>query len=333
MMEWFRSHHGAPFDPKWQLVARKSGQTRHLVVAVAWALLDCASQAEDRGCVDGFDVEAVAGALDADEAAVDAIVAAMRTLKRPVIADGRLAAWDRRQPKREDATAAERMRRHRAAKKSENGGNQPETEAPEHAVTGVAVTDGHAPLRDVTQRYDRGDRGDREDISLGAPAAPRAAAAPRKRERAGIADLTPDAFVAYAAEHAPGVDVAYQLERFRNWSASKDRRHKNATAAFRNWLLKAGEDLAKARGNAEPARETPAALLARTKRETLVWMVGRYRREGTWQSEAWGDPPGAAGCLVPADVLAECGYGSEAPQKPAGGVLAFPARVVAARSD
>lgn len=41
-MDWFRSHHGAPTDPKWQVIARRAKVTPAEVVALFWLLLDYA---------------------------------------------------------------------------------------------------------------------------------------------------------------------------------------------------------------------------------------------------------------------------------------------------
>lgn len=54
-MDWFRSWHGAPTDNKWLLIAKRAGVTPMMVSAVFWALLDYASQQEERGSVAGFD--------------------------------------------------------------------------------------------------------------------------------------------------------------------------------------------------------------------------------------------------------------------------------------
>lgn len=110
-MDWFRSWHGAPTDNKWLLIAKRAGVTPMMVSAVFWALLDYASQQEERGSVAGFDAETYAMWAGCDETDVIAIVNAMRA--KGVITDGeRLAAWEKRQPRRED-DSSERVRRHR----------------------------------------------------------------------------------------------------------------------------------------------------------------------------------------------------------------------------
>jgi hypothetical protein len=110
-MDWFRSWHGAPTDNKWLLIAKRAGVTPMMVSAVFWALLDYASQREERGSVAGFDAETYAMWAGCDETDVIAIVNAMRA--KGVITDGEtLAAWEKRQPRRED-DSSERVRRHR----------------------------------------------------------------------------------------------------------------------------------------------------------------------------------------------------------------------------
>jgi hypothetical protein len=118
MTSWFRSWHGAPTDNKWLVIARRANVAPGVVSAVAWALMDHASQAEERGSVAGFDVEtycAFSGFLEAD---VSAIVAAMRD-KNVIDPDNRLTAWDKRQPKRED-DSSERVRNWRAEHRNED---------------------------------------------------------------------------------------------------------------------------------------------------------------------------------------------------------------------
>jgi len=55
--QWWRSWHGAPTDHKWAVIAARSGVKVGIVSAVAWAMMDYASQHKERGTVDGFDIE------------------------------------------------------------------------------------------------------------------------------------------------------------------------------------------------------------------------------------------------------------------------------------
>jgi hypothetical protein len=104
MSHWFRSWHGAPTDNKWLVVARRAGVAPGIVSAVVWALLDYASQNEDRGNVAGFDIETYAAFSGFDEADVERVIEAIRD--KLTDSDGNLWAWDRRQPKREDDSSS-----------------------------------------------------------------------------------------------------------------------------------------------------------------------------------------------------------------------------------
>jgi hypothetical protein len=130
MTDWFRSWHGAPTDPKWLAIARKAKTSPGFVIAVAWALLDRASQARPRGSIDGFDADAMAAFMGCDEAEVLAIIQAMSD--RGVIVDGRFAAWEARQPDREDGSA-DRARTWRERKRTQ--ANASERNRPTEADT------------------------------------------------------------------------------------------------------------------------------------------------------------------------------------------------------
>jgi hypothetical protein len=121
MTSWFRSWHGAPTDNKWLVIAAKAKVKPGVVSAIAWALFDYASQADDRGSVAGFDAETYATFSGFNESEVQAVVDAMRS-KGVIDADGRLAAWDKRQPKRED-DSTKRVREYRKRKDSDNDDN------------------------------------------------------------------------------------------------------------------------------------------------------------------------------------------------------------------
>ena len=114
--EWWRSWHGAPTDPKWLTIGARAKVPPGVVAAVAWALFDRASSAEDRGSIAGFDPESLAHFFGFKPAQIEAIVAAMR--EKGVIAGDRIAAWEKRQPKQQrerapDPNVGERVRRSR----------------------------------------------------------------------------------------------------------------------------------------------------------------------------------------------------------------------------
>ena len=97
-MEWLRWYHGAISDSKWPLIARKSGQNIGTVVSIWAALLEHASQDEERGSIEGFDPEAIDALFGYEDGTCEAVVAAM--LSKDLIKDGCIASWTKRQPKR-----------------------------------------------------------------------------------------------------------------------------------------------------------------------------------------------------------------------------------------
>lgn len=139
-MKWLRWHHGTVADPKWRAIARRSGQSIPTVIAVWAAMLETASEATERGNLEGWDDEVVAAALDLDTEAVAAIREAMQGL---VLDGNALSGWERRQPKREDNTVAERVRKHREKKRREAQRNADVTRC------NAGVTQGNAPEEDT----------------------------------------------------------------------------------------------------------------------------------------------------------------------------------------
>jgi hypothetical protein len=164
-MDWFRSWHNAPTDPKWLLIARRANVPPGMVSAVFWSLLDYASQEKDRGSVAGFDHETYAGWAGWEESDVLAILDAMRS-KGVITSDDRLVSWEKRQVKREDETGADRQAKHRDNKR--NASNAVDT-IPDD------VTQSNAASRNVTLDKIREDsdeirQDDKREVS--APTAP-----------------------------------------------------------------------------------------------------------------------------------------------------------------
>jgi len=114
--QWWRSWHDAPTDHKWPVVAARAGVKVGEVSAVAWALMDYASQHKERGTVIGFDTEVYAIYSGFPEGEVIAIIQAMSD--KGIIAEGKFTNWEKRQPKRED-NSTERVRDWRDMKRNE----------------------------------------------------------------------------------------------------------------------------------------------------------------------------------------------------------------------
>lgn len=148
---WLRWHIGTCLDPKWKIIARRSGQPIHAVIAVWAMMLECAAQASTRGTLDGWIDEDAAAALDLDH---PGSVTAIRDAMQGKVLDGdRVMRWDKRQPKREDSSAA-RTRDYRARKEASRA-------AGDGAKRGV--TQGDAERRVVTLGDPRGDKNREEE--------------------------------------------------------------------------------------------------------------------------------------------------------------------------
>lgn len=328
MEHWFRVHHGMPFDPKWQLVASRSGQPRHMILAVWAALLDCASQADDRGSVADFDVETVAVALDAEQGAVEAVITAMRCLSRPMIdADNRIPSWPKRQPKRED-NSTDRVRAHRAKAAGVTGGGNGNG------------THGAAAERDVTHGNARGEERREEEKRVSTPLPPPHRAAPAPDPEASTPATTPAgelrrAFLQLRDRHwphtsrlpaptmtiechaeqlladgAPVALLAELLDRAMAKAAGRNRSPPNSLNAYSETLR---DGIASWRAG-RIATPTPTATgpltaerwLAYTP-EVLAGLARRYRDEGHWLRDAWGPPPDDPGSTFPAEVAKQAG--------------------------
>lgn len=159
-MDWVRLWHDLPTDPKWRVIAKRCGQPLAVVVAVYVYMLTNASKSPERGTLHGWDDEDVAMALDLDLSDVQSI---RKTMQGKVLDGDRLTGWEKRQPKREDETAASRQQAKRERDKA-------------------AVTPRHAESRKVTT-----DKSRLEEIRE------------EKKERAShgadAPDLTPPAFL------------------------------------------------------------------------------------------------------------------------------------------
>jgi hypothetical protein len=144
-IDWFRSWHGAPTDPKWLAIARRANVLPGIVSAVAWALYDHASKAKNRGDTTGFDPETYAAFSGFEEQHIRAVVTALLE-KKLILPDGRLAIWDEEQKKYEDPTAAERKRKQRDRDRDNGTGSGKDG----NHDPSQNVTDGHKLSQNVT---------------------------------------------------------------------------------------------------------------------------------------------------------------------------------------
>ena len=216
-MNWFRWYHGAVSDPKLALIAKKSGQTRPIVIAIWAALLEHASQAESRGDISGFDAETVAVALDIDEDAIPAVIAAMTT--KGMITDGVITAWDRRQPQREDGAAerakAWREKQKQSANATERNRTQPN--AGKRQEEEEIRVDGEERRKEVSQKREEATQAPLASLPVSpviVSPAPKAAQAP-KSAKPIKSTIPPDwapAETTYALLEKQGMDRPFAEE-------------------------------------------------------------------------------------------------------------------------
>lgn len=122
-MDWLRWYRGSCTDPKFTVIARKSGQPRVAVLAV-WALmLETALQSTPRGHLDSWDHDDAGAALDMDGDAVASIYEAME--ERGLVNDGLLVAWSERQYDKSSST--QRVALHREKEKQKKQAEADET--------------------------------------------------------------------------------------------------------------------------------------------------------------------------------------------------------------
>lgn len=305
MTEWFRSWHGAPTDPKWLGVARKAGVASGIAVAVAWALMDRASQAEMRGSIEGYDADGLACFFGCEAEQVDAIVAAMD--EKGILVDGRFSNWEKRQPKRED-NSTERVRKHRERAKSqlehdETRCNAPDTDtekeediSPIAPLPGVGDTssstkpevDAEAPSATDGEPRKAGKRGRRIDPAWKPDEAGRAFAA-----ATGIPAGDIDRLAAEFVDYWAGVGGAKGTKV--DWPATWRNRCRQI-AEFKGYRPAAS-------ATAPPAPSArPSGWPSNfpdPERLFQIWTAGK------WSMSAWGFPPGDAGCQLPRSITDE----------------------------
>jgi hypothetical protein len=130
-MDWFRSYHGAPTDPKWIVIANKAQSKPGVVAAVWWYLMDIASQASVRGSVAGFDAEVCCAAYGFPEEEIRRVVDALRE-KRLITPDHLLSTWTKRNPPDYSTERVRRFRQKQTEMKRDetegNGVKRPETQ-------------------------------------------------------------------------------------------------------------------------------------------------------------------------------------------------------------
>lgn len=148
-MEWLKWHIGSAIDPKFSIVARRSGHNVAAVIAIWAMLLERACQAEERGNIGGFDCEAADVALGLPDGAACAIIDALQS--KGLIHGDRIANWEKRQNTDVTEAARERKRLQREREKLEAERLSLERRIAEVQAMGLADGDSHAQSQNVTE--------------------------------------------------------------------------------------------------------------------------------------------------------------------------------------
>lgn len=122
-MDWLRWYHGTINDPKWAMIARKTGLNICVVISIWAALLEYASQSEDRGSVADFDPEEIDAVFGLDDGTCAAVIEAMTS--KGIIEAGRIAKWSKRQF---DEANAEKVRRYKERQREKAEAEQKDTD-------------------------------------------------------------------------------------------------------------------------------------------------------------------------------------------------------------
>jgi len=160
---WLRLWHDMPNDPKWRTIAKKSGQNIGNVIAVYLHVLVNAStndetqsnagvtqsNAAKRGVTNNLDPEDVASSLDLE---VEQVLSILSAMQGKVLDGDIVTGWAKRQPKREDDSAA-RVKAFREKQRAEK--NQADREIKVGVThSNAGVTQRNAPDKDKDKDKD-----------------------------------------------------------------------------------------------------------------------------------------------------------------------------------
>jgi hypothetical protein len=287
---WFRWWEGTGTDPKFGVVAKKSGQPVAVVLAVWALLLENASEtqcnAKQRGEISGFDFEAVDSLLGIEEGASGKVFAELAA--KGMVAGNKIANWGKRQPKKEDPTNTDRSRKHREKDKTRgNAGQRGETqcnamqrdETPGNAIQDKSIKDKNIQDQDLkknpkTLKPTRA----RENEPHGPT--------PEEREILGFLRATPGypfdegIDLKLVREHrrkVPGLDLPSQARKFRDRYAGRGfAPGEKPRSRLSTWMRLAEEERLK--GEMRLAIRDPLEGLPEEDRALL-----KNRRDGFWR--------------------------------------------------
>lgn len=228
-MSWLRWWDGTCSDPKWRVIAARSKQPVGNVLAV-WAWLLEQARPND-GELGEIDCEEVAVTYGYEIEHVEAIITAMSD--KGLIEDASIKNWRKRQPKREDDTAAERKKAWKQRKEAERNalerigthGNAPEAEAEAEYSSGA-----NAPSLALNDFENRSTPPDKPK--------PKSQKINFSFEEKRFEHIEPEHWQAWQAAY-PAIDVQTCVLRAAAWLlANPNNRKQNYQKFITNWLAR-----------------------------------------------------------------------------------------------
>jgi hypothetical protein len=178
-----------------------------------------------------------------------------------------------------------------------------EAQSAPDAPTGVPVLSAHDDMSKVHATTRLGAPGAQDIVREPVNEPVRARQSARRKPESTIPKDFPavkDMTFAAATAKSAGVtlDVGREAYRFRNHAEQNDRRCRDWSAAWRNWVDKSIEQAPKSRA---PLATAPAS-------DDWPGRLSGFRANGYWNVGDWGPRPGKPGCRAPAPLLTEFGY-------------------------
>jgi hypothetical protein len=265
-MNWLRWYHGTVKDPKWRVIAKKANVPVATVIAVWAAVLECASESEERGQLVGWNDEDVAACLDETVETVETVRNAMqgKTLKSDLV-----IAWEKRNPKRErDDYSTERVQRFRQRQRQETPGNATER-----------LDKRRVDKRRIDKKED-GNHGERL----------------RKTQAPAELPIT-DAMRSWAAENKITADLETETKKMLDHFHGKGEARVDWIAVWRNWMRNAPNFIHR-NGGSHGTRESAGERAARLNRETAA-LFNCELPSTTGDGPGTGDSQRPRGALLP----------------------------------
>jgi len=123
MSQWVRLWDDMPNDPKWRVIAKRSGRPVSEVLSVFIHMMMNAKEWEHRGGIENWSDEDVAAAIDAEPEHVQAI---RESMQGKTLDGNHLTGWEKRQSKTADESAG-RVAKWREKKRASDARNEPVT--------------------------------------------------------------------------------------------------------------------------------------------------------------------------------------------------------------